>query len=61
MIAENFDDLFADIDINKLPTLPQILVLFLDAAHTEVVAFDRLSELIKQDASLTSRIVSAAI
>jgi len=60
MIAENFDDLFADIDINKLPTLPQILVLFLDAAHTEVVAFDRLSELIKQDASLTSRIVSAA-
>jgi len=60
MIAENFDDLFADIDINKLPTLPQILLVFLDTAHTEVVAFDSLSELIKKDASLTTRIVSAA-
>ena len=60
MIAENFDELFADIDINKLPTLPQMLLVFLDATHTEVIAFDRLSELIKKDASLTARIVSAA-
>lgn len=60
MIAENLDDVFADIDINKLPSLPQVLLVFLDAVHTEVIAFDRLSDLIKQDASLTARIVSAA-
>jgi len=60
MIAENLDDVFADIDINKLPTLPQVLLVFLDASHTEVVSFDRLSDLIKKDASLTTRIVSAA-
>jgi len=60
MIAENFDDVFADIDINKLPTLPQVLLFFLDASHTEVVSFDCLSDLIKKDASLTVRIVSAA-
>lgn len=60
MIAENFDDVFSDIDINKLPTLPQVLLVFLDVAHTEVVSFDRLSELIKKDASLSARIVAAA-
>ena len=60
MIAENFDDVFVDIDINKLPTLPQVLLVFLDVSHTEVVSFDRLSDLIKKDASLTTRIVSAA-
>jgi len=60
MIAENFDDLFSDIDLNKLPTLPQVLLVFLDAAHTEVVSFERLSELIKKDPSLSARIVAAA-
>jgi len=60
MIAEDFDDVFSDIDVNKLPTLPQVLLVFLDAAHTEVVSFERLSDLIKKDASLAARIVAAA-
>lgn len=60
MIAENFDDVFSDIDINKLPTLPHVLLVFLDAAHTEVMSFDSLSDLIKKDASLCARILTVA-
>lgn len=60
MIAENFDDVFSDIDINKLPTLPHVLLVFLDAAHTEAVSFEKLSDLIKKDASLCARILTVA-
>lgn len=60
MMAESFDDVFSDIDINKLPTLPQVLLIFLDATHAEVVSFDRLADVVKKDASLSARIVAAA-
>lgn len=60
MMPQSLDDVFSDIDINKLPTLPQVLLIFLDATHAEVVSFDKLADVVKKDAALSARIVAAA-
>lgn len=57
---DNLDSLFSSIEADKLPSLPHVLLVLLDASHTEVVSFDQLSDLIKKDAALAARVVSAA-
>lgn len=52
--------LFGNIATDKLPSLPHVLLRLLDASFTETIAFDQLSDLIKQDAALSGKIVSAA-
>lgn len=52
--------LFGNIATDKLPSLPHVLLRLLDASFTETIAFDQLSDLIKQDAALCGKIVSAA-
>ena len=59
-MSNSLDTLFAEVDADKLPSLPHVLLVLLDASHTEVIAFDRLSDLIKKDAALAARVVSAA-
>jgi len=54
------DGLFSNLEADKLPSLPHVLVVLLDASHTDVIAFDRLSDLIQKDAALSARVVSAA-
>ncbi len=56
----SLDSLFSGLETDKLPSLPHILVVLLDASHTEVISFDRLSELFKSDPALSARIVGAA-
>lgn len=59
-MTDSLNRLFAGIDADKLPSLPHVLLVLLDASHTEVISFDRLSDLIKKDAALASRVVSTA-
>lgn len=59
-MSNSFDSLFSEIEADKLPTLPHVLLVLLDASHTEVISFDRLSDLIKKDVALAARVVSAA-
>ena len=59
-MSNSLDRLFSQLETDKLPSLPHVLVVLLDASHAEAISFDRLSELIKQDAALAGRIVSAA-
>ncbi len=52
--------LFENIATDKLPSLPHVLLGLLDASFTETASFDQLSDLIKKDAALSGKIVSAA-
>ncbi len=58
--SSSLDQIFAGIRADKLPSLPHVLLVLLDASHTEVISFDRLSGLIKKDAALAARVISAA-
>ncbi len=52
--------LLEEVEANKLPTLPHILVKLVQACREEEVCFDTLSELISQDASLCTKVMKAA-
>jgi putative nucleotidyltransferase with HDIG domain len=52
--------LLEDIETNKLPSLPHILVKLLRACRDEEICFDTLSNIISQDASLTTKVIKAA-
>ena len=47
-------------DISRLPAVPQILVELLELCHQEDAGFDRFSDIIRQDAGLTARILQIA-
>ena len=59
-MPDTLNNPFSDIETDKLPSLPHVLLMLLDASHTVVISFDRLSGVIEKDASLTARIVTAA-
>ena len=52
--------LLEEIEANKLPSLPHVLVKLLQACRDENICFDSLSEIISQDASLTTKVIKAA-
>ena len=52
--------LLEDIEANKLPSLPHVLVKLLQACRDEEICFDTLSDIISQDASLTTKVIKAA-
>lgn len=52
--------LLEEVEANKLPSLPHILIKLLQACREEDVCFDTLSELISQDASLCTKVIKAA-
>jgi len=52
--------LLEDIEANKLPSLPHVLVKLLQACRDDDISFDSLSEIIGQDASLTTKVIKAA-
>ncbi len=52
--------LLEEVETNKLPSLPHVLVKLLQACREEIVCFDTLSDLIGQDASLSARVIKAA-
>ena len=52
--------LLEDIEANKLPSLPHVLVKLLQACRDDNICFDRLSAIISQDAALCTRVIKAA-
>ena len=46
-------------DVEKLPSLPHILLQFLDACHDKNLSFTELASILKQDPGLFARIYSA--
>jgi len=48
------------IEVNRLPSLPHVLVKLLQACREDDICFDSLSVIISQDASLTSKVIKAA-
>ena len=52
--------LLEDIEANKLPSLPHVLVKLLQACRNEDTCFDTLSSIISHDAALSSKVIKAA-
>ena len=52
--------LLEDIEANKLPSLPHVLVKLLQACRDENTCFDILSNIISHDAALCSKVIKAA-
>ncbi len=47
-------------DVDKLPSLPHVLLRLLDICHDKSVSYSELAAIIQQDASLTARILSVS-
>ena len=47
-------------DVDKLPSLPHVLLRLLNICHDKSVSYSDLAEIIQQDASLTARILSVS-
>lgn len=48
----------AEIRINKLPSVPGVLLRLIEACHQPEISFDDIADIIQQDAALTTRIVA---
>jgi putative nucleotidyltransferase with HDIG domain len=47
-------------DVDKLPSLPHVLLMLLNICHDKSVSYSELAEIIQQDASLTARVLSVS-
>ena len=52
--------LLQNYDVNRLPSLPHILIELLNACMDECVSFDIISDIISSDTALTAKVLSAA-
>jgi len=52
--------LLQNYDINRLPSLPHVLIKLLNACMDDNISFDVISDLISSDAALTAKVISAA-
>lgn len=59
MSAQN-EKLLAELQISKLPTLPQILTEMIDACQGSKASFQDISVIINRDAAIAARVVSMA-
>lgn len=48
------------LDAGKLPSLPRVLLKLIEACHKVDVSFEELSNIIQQDAALSSRVIAVA-
>jgi HD-like signal output (HDOD) protein/signal transduction histidine kinase len=46
--------------IDQLPSLPQVLVQILDAIHSDNADYQRIAQIIRQDAAVATRLISVA-
>jgi putative nucleotidyltransferase with HDIG domain len=49
-----------DPEVNKLPSLPHILIKLLRACRDDEICFDTISEIISNDAALSTKVISVA-
>ena len=53
-------NLLEDTEANKLPSLPHILIKLLSACRDENVCFEKISDIISKDASLSAKVIAVA-
>ena len=56
----NPDTIFEELKVNKLPSLPHILVEMLAACQSSTANFQQISDIISRDAAVTARVISLA-
>ncbi len=59
-MTTNPDTIFEELKVNKLPSLPHILVEMLAACQSSTANFQQISDIISRDAAITARIISLA-
>lgn len=59
-MGECMVNLLEEIELNKLSSLPHVLIKLLNACHEDNVCFDTLTDIISKDASLSARLISVA-
>ena len=47
-------------DTDKLPSLPHVLLKFLEACHSDTFSFEELSQIINKDTALCARVIAVA-
>ncbi|MCW8911292.1 MAG: HDOD domain-containing protein [Gammaproteobacteria bacterium] len=52
--------LLEEAGVNKLPSLPHILIKLLSACRDDNVSFDKVTEIISKDAALSAKVISVA-
>lgn len=60
MKTGNTPSIMSDLKVNKLPSLPHILVEMLEACQENGSSFQTMSQIISQDAAITARVISLA-
>lgn len=59
-MTTNPDSIFEELKVNKLPSLPHILVEMLAACQSSTANFQQISDIISRDAAITARVISLA-
>ncbi len=59
-MTNNSDTIFEELKVNKLPSLPHVLVEMLDACQSSTANFQQISDIISRDAAVTARVISLA-
>ncbi len=59
-MTNNSDAIFEELKVNKLPSLPHILVDMLVACQSSTANFQKISDIISRDAAITARVISLA-
>jgi HD-like signal output (HDOD) protein len=52
--------LAAALDVSSLPSIPHVLLQFLEACNSTEVSFERLTAIVERDAGLSSKVIAAA-
>lgn len=56
----NSQKLLKQLQLNKLPTLPHVLVDIINACQCNGVTFQEIADIVSRDASISARVVSMA-
>ena len=59
-MTNSSDAIFEELKVNKLPSLPHILVDMLVACQSSTANFQQVSDIISRDAAITARVISLA-
>ncbi|WP_156509182.1 HDOD domain-containing protein, partial [Oleiphilus sp. HI0132] len=60
MTTDNTQQIMNELKVNKLPSLPHVLVEMLEACQEDGATFQRMSQIISHDAAITARVISLA-
>ncbi len=59
-MPSNSQNLLQELQLNKLPTLPHVLVDIINACQCNGVTFQEIADIVSRDASISARVVAMA-